>query len=510
MRGNHMPERAVKNITRPYHEDLDMDRVFRHALKVEAAAFTVVMQTGLKNWHAVNHHLYHMIHDDTISSDITQTAIRDGVAAANAHRTAVLNAAPGQTISEPEFRNPVVKIKNTRWALNRHGRDYMATANVGSRTSPHRIRIRVPRSVVRRLGDGGLGELWITPAKYTITRANIVESVQRPVPSGRTTISEALANVGRVTDAPKEILGVDINAKNVTFGNRSVMVQVDTSETLDAVVRAKTRKMHDTTYDRRHDDMLYERKTGRKISHAREDARREEQRLVHGGEKAYKRLQRKHRHLKKAGKKEEAARIKKMMDRCVRDTERTHTKGRDHSKVREAAKASRRHEQALHLAALLIVSIAYQTGALLALEDLRGMPKGWLKSEKGFGRGLRRKLYSAAMLKLSDMIWYKARFLGVECVRIYPHNTSKLCAECRGRLSGKYHDKRCCHCDVGVERDVNAVENARRKTAAARYGPQVRAGLGEARRSADVIIVPAELEHGRWSGRADELVAGLA
>lgn len=503
-----MPERVVKNITRPYHEDLKMDRVFRHALKVGAAAYTVAMQTGLKDPYAVNHHLYHMVHDGTVSADITQTAIRDGVATANTHRTALRNAAPGQTISEPEFRNPVVKIKNTRWALNMHKGRYMAAANVGSRASPLQIRIWVPRSTVRRLEGHGRGELWITPSKYIVTRANMVEPVKRPVPSGRATISEALANVGRVPDTPKDIIGVDINAENTTFGNRSVMAQVDTSETLDGVVRAKTRTMHDTTYDRTHDDILYEQKTGRKISHDTEDARREGRRLICGGEKAYKRLQRRYRRLKKTGKKGEAAEVQKMMDRCVRDTERTHSRRRDHSKVREAAKASRRHDQALHLVALLIVSVAYQTGALLALEDLGGMPKGWLKHEKGFGRGLRRKLYSASMLKLSGMIWYKARFLGVECVRIYPHNTSKLCAECRGRLTGRYHDKRCCHCNVGVERDVNAVENVRRKTAAARYGPQVRAGLGEARRSADAIIVPAELTHGRWSGRADRLVAG--
>lgn len=100
-----MSERVVKNITRPHHEDLGMGRVFRHALRV-AAAYTVAMQTGLKGRYAVSHHLYHMVHDGTVSADITQTAIRDGVATANAHRTALRNAFPDRTMSEPEFRTP--------------------------------------------------------------------------------------------------------------------------------------------------------------------------------------------------------------------------------------------------------------------------------------------------------------------------------------------------------------------------------------------------------------------
>ena len=47
-----------------------------------------------------------MVHDGTVSADITQTAIRDGVATANAHRTALRNAFPDRTMSEPEFRTP--------------------------------------------------------------------------------------------------------------------------------------------------------------------------------------------------------------------------------------------------------------------------------------------------------------------------------------------------------------------------------------------------------------------
>lgn len=100
-----MSERVVKNTTRPHHEDLSMGRVFHHALRV-AAAYTVAMQTGLKDRYAVSHHLYHMVHDGTVSADITQTAIRDGVATANAHRTALRNAFPDRTMSEPEFRAP--------------------------------------------------------------------------------------------------------------------------------------------------------------------------------------------------------------------------------------------------------------------------------------------------------------------------------------------------------------------------------------------------------------------
>lgn len=61
-------------------------------------------------------------------------------------------------------------------------------------------------------------ELRITPSKYTTTHANAVESVKRPIPSGKTTIPGAPASVGRGPDAPKDILGVDVTPKTPRLG----------------------------------------------------------------------------------------------------------------------------------------------------------------------------------------------------------------------------------------------------------------------------------------------------
>ena len=73
-------------------------------------------------------------------------------------------------------------------------------------------------------------------------------------------------------------------------------------------------------------------------------------------------------------------------------------------------------------------------------------------------------------------------------------------------LTGTYHKKdcTCCH-TIGVDRDVNAVENIRRTSAVSRYGRQVSASLGEVRRGVDVILDPTPLIQGCWSNWADRL-----
>ena len=126
------------------------------------------------------------------------------------------------------------------------------------------------------------------------------------------------------------------------------------------------------------------------------------------------------------------------------------------------------------------------------------------RENKRFGRGMRRKLYSAAMLKLSDMIWYKARWAGVEAFRMNPHNTSKICSACRYVLEGKdYHLRYCRRCNACVNRDVNASHNVRRTTAAVLYGPAVRALPEEARRPAVKKLCCADLRTGGMAVMAD-------
>ena len=73
---------------------------------------------------------------------------------------------------------------------------------------------------------------------------------------------------------------------------------------------------------------------------------------------------------------------------------------------------------------------------MIVLENLRGMFEGWSKQKGVFGRGLRRKLYSAAIMKMSDRIWDTARLCVVEAVRLNIHKTVRSMPECPyGRLS---------------------------------------------------------------------------
>ena len=349
-----------------------------------------------------------------------------------------------------------------------------------------------------------LGELWITPDTYTITYSKKVPKVQRPVPSGKSTVAELVADVGRVHERPKNILAADLNATNITAGDDTSMVQFDLSESISRIITAKIRDADNSEYDRTCDDIKYKRRTGREVSHENEEERLARQKKLYGGPRLYKKLKRRWRNLRDAGKLKEAAEVRARMDKCVLTTKHSHKKRRKDSKSKAAAKASREHDQLICMIALLIGHWAAASNSLVILENLRGMYEGWSKQKGVFGRGLRRKLYSAAIMKMSDTIWDATRLLGVEAVKMNPYHTSKLCAVCRKPLSGGYHRRVCRHCECSVDRDVNSVENMRRTSAAA---GMVRAGLGEARRDADIILDPASLAHGRWSGWADRLAA---
>ena len=177
---------------------------------------------------------------------------------------------------------------------------------------------------------------------------------------------------------------------------------------------------------------------------------------------------------------------KAAMKRCVvpqnagDDQSPLQSRAANNSKMREAARASRHLENVLHLVSLFIVGWAVATGSLVVLEDLRNMPGGWGRGGK-FGRSMRWKLHSAAMLKISGMIAYKARWAGIFPYHIRPYNTSKLCAACRYVLSGKdYHFRYCGRCGIRVDRDVNASRNLWLTAAAALYGVAVRTPLDEA------------------------------
>lgn len=112
--------------------------------------------------------------------------------------------------------------------------------------------------------------------------------------------------------------------------------------------------------------------------------------------------------------------------------------------------------------------------------DLRSMLGGWSRQKGKFGRGMRRNLCSAAIMRTSDTVWSTAGLLGVEAIRI-----NIRCAYRRPPLGG-CRRRTCRRCMVGVDPDVKAIQNIRRTSAAA---GMVRAGLGEARCDADTIRV---------------------
>ena len=288
-----------------------------------------------------------------------------------------------------------------------------------------------------------------------------VPKVKRPVPSGRSTVAELVADVGRVDDPPKNIIAMDLNAGNITAGDGATMVQFDLSKSVNRIISAKKRDAEDTIYDRMCDDIRYKNRTGREISY-KSEKRLAMQKKLYGGPRLYKKLKRRWHNLKLAGNIREAAEVRARMDKCVLTTKRSHKKRRKDSKSKAAARASHAHDQLICTIIPLIAHWAAASNSLIVLENLLGMYEGWSKQKGVFGKGLQRKLYSAAIMKMSDKIWDAARLCGVEAVRMNPYHTSKLCAVCRKTLSGDYHRRICRHCECGVDRDVNSMANKRR------------------------------------------------
>ena len=110
--------------------------------------------------------------------------------------------------------------------------------------------------------------------------------VQRPVPSGKSTVAELVADVGRVNDPPKNIIAMDLNAENITAGDGSTMVQFDLSKNTNHTIPAKKRDADDTIHDRTRNDTKYKNRTGREVSHEREE-RLARQKVLYGGSRLH-------------------------------------------------------------------------------------------------------------------------------------------------------------------------------------------------------------------------------
>ena len=554
------PDRRAKLASRRHRGNLgpasdDMGVVFRHVRRVAEAAAMASRTTGVTDTHTLDTMIYHLVHDSRVRSDVTQAAIKTGVAAMRAARNDGM---------EPEFKIPMIKLNNKCWRLNPVAGGYIATGNIGSRKHPVRVAIGVPKDVGDRVSRHRLGELTTTPHQYTISYTKDVDPMPARDPSlgNKYHIIELTSGVDRVAGPPKNVLGVDINSTNMTAGDNHTTVQIDVSKEVNRVLDAKVAMAKAA----KRDHSRWETKRGRPISHDREHAKEDKKRVTHGGPRNYRKLRRcwkaagnrrdaenhsittqeredlaeprkawraqvreargdakrqavikaerkqttrakkaETRQLKKEADqtcKRERTRIDREAERCMvpqnvkkpNEASPLQKRAANNAKMREVTRAANDLEYKMHISSLFIVSWAQVTGALLGLEDLRGMSGGWMRENKRFGKGMRRKLYSAAMLKLSDMIWYKARWSNVEALRMNPYHTSKLCAVCRCVLEGRdYHIRYCSHCRVRVHRDVNAVDNVRLITAAARYGPEVRALPDEARRTADLTICAADL-----------------
>ena len=108
----------------------------------------------------------------------------------------------------------------------------------------------------------------------------------------------------------------------------------------------------------------------------------------------------------------------------------------------------------MHAAACAIVAWAMLAGCAIILEDLKGMPRGWIR----FNKRTRTRLNASAM-KFQRLIWETARWNGIEVLVMHSRNTSARCWMCRTRLSGGCHLRKCMRCMVCVDRDVNAALN---------------------------------------------------
>ncbi|MCE2509169.1 MAG: hypothetical protein J4G04_07755, partial [Nitrosopumilaceae archaeon] len=269
-----------------------------------------------------------------------------------------------------------------------------------------------------------------------------------PTLGSRYSIIELTSGVDRVAGPPKNVLGIDINATNMTISDNHTTLQVDISKGVESVLAAKVAMARAA----KRDHTKWEQKRGRPVSHDKERSKEHHMRVIHGGPRKHRKLKRfwkaagsrrdaeKHaitmqerealaeprkawrvqireargdverqraikterdqttkskkaetQQLKEADCtcKSERARIDREAERCIvpqnmeTDVASSLQKiAANHTKMNEAARASRRLMHAMHVMSLFAVSWAQATDALVGLEDLRGMSSGWMRESK--------------------------------------------------------------------------------------------------------------------------------
>ena len=444
----------------------------------------------------------------------------------------------------PTIKNPTLILDNRKWKLNPAGEAYVAYADIGSRKHPHIITIPVTKQVGDLVSDHHQGELWIGATTFTITYSKDAPPGNGP-PRDKPSVGEMKSGINYVGGEPKPILAADMNAWGVMVGDNETMIKFNLADRVQQVYQAKIDNTPQDERRKRENIRRYERRKGRKISNKKVDEKRAKRIVKQGGKRKIHKDGRDIRRLKKAKKselqqmtnelrretkgmteaekkpiKEEYA-IRRKAVKKERDAEIGRIRGErkrrqrvvdgtpnvdNKAKQAKVTKAVKSLDHAMHVVAVLITMLAAERGAILVLEGLTGMAGGWTRQGR-FGKPLRRKLHSAAMMKLQGYIRYKAEWLGVSVLDFDPRNTSAWCCRCRCRLSGiDYAYRTCTGCVIRVNRDVNAVLNLWRTTAAALYGRVVRPSRDEAQREPDVILCSGELVRGGRSLRVDRKV----
>ena len=534
-------ENAERAITRPHHFDSSYLRaVFAYVNLVAAVAAYVSITHGVRNSQALDTLIYHLVKDAAFGADITQTAIRRGCAAAkNIHEAEMA----------PNFKNGVIICKAGTWRLKPLANMYLVEAQVGSRANPIRIRFLIPKRVGDMLQKYRLGELLITPAKYTITYSKAVKAVRELEPQRNpVSIIELTSGVRYLQDEHEPLIAVDMNSYGAMSYDGTTITKYDFTKRVDDVMNARTSKPQADEWRAMKDNSRYKKKHGTPRSNRKRDGKRAKQKMICGGNRLAKKLDHRIRNIGKKEKSElksvqarqaaETRKLKKLhlaesdlkrrkadvkakygvekaavrekyakekrelqerRAKCITDEPRKPPVN-NNERQRRASNASNALDDTLHVAACSMVAHALATGSAIILEDLTGMSRGWVK----FNKRTRNRLNAAAMLKFQRLIYEKARWHGVEVIWMHPRNTSALCCSCKTCLTGDYSYRTCRHCAIRVDRDVNAVFNMLRTTAAARYGqPRVWPSPNEARALPDIILDHVRVIHEGGSLRVD-------
>ncbi len=107
----------------------------------------------------------------------------------------------------------------------------------------------------------------------------------------------------------------------------------------------------------------------------------------------------------------------------------------------------------LHKISRRIVDEALETDAMIAMGNLKGIRDG------DRGKRFNRKLNGFPYRKLSKLIEYKARWLGIKVIKVNEKNTSKLCHKCGNRGTRKGSLFKCQSCNYSCNADYNGAMN---------------------------------------------------